>query len=109
MRLFVAAMAGLALLASVAQADESKVDGSTPETTSASLHAITGQHSNREICLLQAALINITVGENDKHDAAADKSAPTPSLGSIINGMTYDEVIDKSRDYPSKITALCRD
>ncbi len=98
------------LCAAPALADELKVDGSTPDTTSASLHAIYAQHGNREICLLQSALINIAVGEKNNRAAKGEsQDTPAPAIGTFINGLTYDGIIDKSHDYPSKVTALCRD
>lgn len=92
-------------------ADELRVDGSTPETTSTTIHAIYAQHSHREICLLQSALLNIAVGEKNKR-ASAGVEGPNdqaPSIGTFINGLDYDEIIAKSRDYPQKVMALCRD
>jgi hypothetical protein len=101
--------AGISVFFEAALADELRVDGSTPDTTGTSIHAIYAQHSHREICLLQAALINIAVGEKAKRDSAGtDPAAKAPDIGTFINGMDYDEIIAKSREYPSKVTALCR-
>jgi hypothetical protein len=107
----IAALAAASMMCSWAtQADELRVDGTTPETTSATLHAIYAQHSHREICLLQAAFINIAVGEKAKREAAgADPKTQDADFDAILNGLDYDEIIAKSRDYPPKVTALCRD
>jgi len=54
-------------------------------------------------------LINIAVGEKAKRGSVgADPAAKAPDIGTFINGMDYDEIIAKSREYPSKVTALCR-
>ena len=106
-----AALAASALLCAAAvRADELRVDGTTSDTTSATIHAIYAQHSHKEICLLQSALLNIAVGEKNKRTAAGeDPKANAPDIGTFINGMDYDEIIAKSREYPPKVMALCRD
>jgi hypothetical protein len=108
-RLTMLVLAATASISTALAAGELKIDGSTPDTTSAGLHAMYGAHSNREICQLQTAILNITLGEKSKREAAgAAKDAPAPDLGTFIDGMTYDQIIDKAKDYPSKVMGLCR-
>jgi hypothetical protein len=88
---------------------ETRVDGSTQETTDASLKKIFKEHSNKERCFLHAAILQIQLGDKEEQIAATgdDDALPTP-LGTKIDGMNYEEILTFSKSYPTKVKPLCR-
>jgi hypothetical protein len=93
-----------------ASPSEVRIDGSSADTVTASLHAMYAQHGNREKCLLETAILRIQLGDRDQKIASTgNKSAVPDPLGPKINGMTYGQVIALSEKYSAKVQGLCRD
>lgn len=86
-----------------------RVDGTSEETTSTTLQAIYAQHTRKDVCLLQAAIVNIAIGEKAKRDQAngGEETPPVP-IGVYINGLTYKEILRRSKTYPQMVTPICR-
>ena len=87
-----------------------RVDGSTEQSTMTSLQQIMSEHGKKEKCLLQAALINIQIGRQVAPSSAADgKGAAPKPLRTVLNGMTYDQIIALARTYPPRVAPVCLD
>lgn len=100
------------VLSACATGPQSKVriDGTSDASTTASLKAMYADLGNRDICLLQTAIVRIQIGDQAQQEAATgDDNAKATPLGPKINGMTYDEIISLSQKYPDKVQAMCRD
>jgi hypothetical protein len=78
-----------------------KIDGTTEESTDRSLKEMMNSLSNRNKCLLLAAVMRIQMGDPELNKEN--------NLGVKLNNMTSEQVITLSHEYPEKIVSLCRD
>lgn len=107
--IFAAFMVTLSACATNPVKPATRVDGSSEESTTASLQQIYKENERHDVCLLQTAIVRIQVGDKEQQVAATgNKDARPTSLGSKINGMTYSEIIAFSQKYPDKVQGLCR-
>lgn len=101
----------LAMIASVAVAASTTaiaIDGSTPQTTAATLQTMRSELSPSENCQLTMAITRIQLG--DEREAAKEtKSAKAPNepLGPLLNGMTYNEIIKLAQTYTETVRSSC--
>ncbi len=77
------------------------IDGSSKESTEASLQQMMASLSNKEHCLLQAAVIRIRLGNPILN--AGNK------FGEALNGLTSKQIMMLSEQYPPKVIPLCKD
>lgn len=86
-----------------------RIDGTSEESTAASLKALQARLGNRDTCLLHAAILRIQIGDRaQQEEATGDESATATPLGPKINGMAYDEIIALAQQYPNKVRTVCR-
>lgn len=86
-----------------------RIDGSSQESTNKSLKLMSESLSTYDLCRLKAAILRIQLGDTSSWKAGnnnqQDNSDP---LGSIINGMTFPQIVDLSQHYPDKVGSSCR-
>jgi hypothetical protein len=95
---------------SVAASGKTKIDGSTEQTTTASIQTMRADLSNKENCLLSTALLRIQIADQKKiatETGNADASAS--AVGPKISGMTYSQIIAFSETFPPGVVGLCRE
>lgn len=80
---------------------ETKIDGSTKESTNVSLKGMLSALPNKQRCLLQASVMRIRIGDPALLEAN--------KFGETVNGLTASQVMALSEQYPAKVTALCKD
>jgi len=77
------------------------IDGSTKETTVASLKKMQNSLGNKDRCFLQSGMIRISLGDPSLKEGN--------KLGEKIDGLNADQVIALSEKYDVNIVNLCRD
>jgi hypothetical protein len=86
-----------------------RIDGSSRTATSNSLKQMSGALPNYERCLLQAAILRIQLGDADSAKAVnGNQNENTDPLGTMINGMTYQQILDLSQRYPDTAGHSCK-
>lgn|SRR5512139_705212 len=85
-----------------------RVDGSSQEATNSSLKQMSESLSAYDRCRLQAAVLRIQIGDTSSWTAGsnAQKSSSDP-LGTMLNGMNFQQIIDLSERYPDKAGSTC--
>jgi hypothetical protein len=89
--------------------DVKRIDGSSRTATSNSLKQMSGSLPNYERCLLQAAILRIQLGDADSARVVnGNQNENTDPLGTMINGMTFQQILDLSQRYPDKAGHSCK-
>ena len=85
-----------------------RVDGSSQESTNASLKLMSESLSVQDRCRLQAAILRIQIGDASAWKAgnteAKEKSDP---LGTMLDKMSFQQIIELSQQYPDKAGSTC--
>lgn len=76
-----------------------RIDGTTPATTKATLTKMYNQHDVSDQCELHHALLRLDNAERTGMYKTSNGEAPPP-LRMVINGMTYEQIIELSYKYP---------
>lgn len=85
-----------------------RVDGSSQETTNTSLKQMSESLPPQDRCRLQAAILRIQIGDASAWKAGNSESQEkTDPLGTMLNGMSFQQIIDLSRRYPDKAGSSC--
>lgn len=86
-----------------------RVDGSSQETTNSSLKQMAESLSAQDRCRLQAAILRIQIGDASTWKAGNTESKEKPDpLGTMLNGMSFQQVLDLSQRYPDKAGNPCK-
>lgn len=86
-----------------------RIDGSSQETTNKSLQQLSDSLPSHDRCLLQAAILRIQLGDSDTWKAGdTERKEKTNPLGSMIDGMTFQNILDLSQRYPDKAGNPCK-
>lgn len=80
-----------------------RVDGSSLESTNTSLRQMSESLSAQDRCKLQAAILRIQLGDAGTWKAgSAEQKAQSDPLGTMLNGMSFQQIVDLSQRYPDK-------
>jgi hypothetical protein len=79
-----------------------RFDGSTEQTTKDSNTEIMKHLSNRGCGEYLAALVRIQIYDRDQRRKSDPDAKPGP-LGKKIDGMTYQQIMDYSRQFPDNV------
>lgn len=86
-----------------------RVDGSSQEATNSSLKQMAESLSAQDRCRLQAAILRIQIGDASTWKAGnAEQKEKSDPLGTMLNGMSFQQVIDLSQRYPDKAGTPCK-
>lgn len=82
-----------------------RFDGSTEQTTKESNTEIMRHLSNRGCADYLAALVRIQSYDQDQRRKSDPSAKPGP-LGKKIDGMTYQQIMDYSRQFPDNVQVV---
>lgn len=86
-----------------------RIDGSSQENTNKSLKQMSETLTPYDLCRLKAAILRIQLGDTSSWKAGNNNQQENSDpLGSIINGMTFPQIIDLSQRYPDKVGSSCQ-